>query len=307
MKEIFQNSVGFNTVEIAINCAAGNLLLNYQLSDNPVQHIWQNIHNNSTEFEVSLSVNSPKEIILEKLNHICKNHNLLGLNSNFTSDDLNRIHNEMAKLIRLGIDVNSLDTLNKCVHILESHLRNKYIQYNSNVTFYKKNDTTLVPVKEEYKLWLEPNLKWGDLVLGYGTLGKDWLDIFVDNDNVEDLVIQSTISSETCLVFRTEYNYPKALETLFYRYAKSSNTNPPLENLNKLALGRYFLGKLIIDDTLLQYHNIIGDWYIPNHICKLNWNKDVIGSNVIVKNMRFYNDSKFQEMSIEHAKIRPII
>ncbi len=303
MKELFQNSAGFNTAEIAINCAAGELKLHYQLSDNPVQHKWQQIHSDSKAFSVSLPVNSPANEILKLANDICAEGQLKLIPDNFTDDDLNYAHSEMVKIAHTS---EKMETLNKCIHILEAHLRNKYIQYNANVTFFKDDNSEFIPIDEEYKLWLEPNPKWGDLLLGYGTLGKDWLDIFVDNDDTQELAIQNTISSETCMVFRTEYNYPKASETLFHRWAKNNNL-VPLHSLNEMSLGRYFLGRIIIDDTLLSYHSNVSDWYVPNHICKLNWNKDIIGSKVSIKSLRFYNDNKYQEMSIDHANIRSIL
>lgn len=303
MKEIFQNVVGFNTAEIVINCAAGELSLDYQLSDNPVQHAWQQIHSDSKHFNVSLPVNSPKDKILSIANSICSEVGMKLIPEDFTEGDLNQAHGNMVNLI----DANDhMDLLNKCIHILEAQLKNKYIQYNSNITFFKDDNSTFIPIKEEYKMWLESSPKWGDLVLGYGTLGKDWLDIFNDNDNKEELAIQTQISSETCMVFRTEYNFPKAVETLFYRWAKKTNI-APIESLNALSLGRYFLGRIIINDTMLDYHSNVGDWYIPNHICKLNWNKDIIGSNVSIKKITFYNDNKYQDMSIDHAKIKPIL
>ncbi len=303
MKEIFNNTTGFNTAEIIINCAAGELVLDYQLSDNPVQHSWQEIHRDSESFYVSIPINTPVEEVLKLANEISSECNLKLIPKNYTDQDLNYAHNEVVKFSHTN---KRIETLNQCIHILEAHLRNKYVQYNANITFFKDDNSKLIPIQEEHKLWLEPNPKWGDLVLGYGTLGKDWLDIFTDDDSATELAIQKYISSETCMIFRTEYNYPKSSETLFYRWAKKTNI-APLDNLNDLSLGRYFLGKIIINDTLLNYHNNIGDWYIPNHICKLNWNKDIIGSTVSIKNIRFYNDNKYQEMSIDHAQIRSIL
>ena len=305
MKELFNNSKGYNTVEINLNCRAGDISLHYQLSDNPVQHIWQEIHLVTNQYVTGVPMNTPVHKVLKQTDSICEALDIKKIPKNFSQEDLNYAHNVMVELANKKADPN-IALLNKLIHVLEGSLNNKYSEYSASVIFYSANNEKYVPIKEEYKLWLEPNLKWGDLFLGYGTLGKDWVDIYIDNDNLDDLVVQNTISSETCLSFRTDYNFPKATETLFYRWA-NNKFDIPLTDLNKLSLGRYLLGKLIIDETFLAHHKNVGDWYIPNHICKLTWNRDVIGSDVKINSVRFYNDNKYQEMSIDHAQIRPIL
>jgi len=302
MKELFYNQYGHNTVEIKINCLAGDISLHYQLSDNPVQHIWQDLISDATEFNVWPSRNVSTPELINRANTICSKIGAPFIPINFTQQDLNITHHFVVKHNNADAQL-----LNKYIHLLEEELENKYAKYNSNVIFAKKDDLNRVPIKEEYKLWLESNTKWGELILDYATLGKDWLDISNDNDNITDLAIQQNITSATCMYFRPEFNFPKARETFFYRWAKKSNIDVPLDNLNLLSLGTYQLGKLIIDDTLLDYNPNIGDWYIPNHICKLNWNKDIIGYNVQVNEVKFYTDNKYQEMATDHALIRPIL
>lgn len=304
MKELFYNQYGHNTVEIKINCLAGNISLHYQLSDNPVQHIWQDLISNTVEFDVWPSRNSSTQQLLNDANKICNKIDAPYIPVKFTQKDLNTTHKF---IVQNNILNNEAQLLNKYIHLLEEELENKYVKYNANIIFGKKDDQHRIPIKEEYKLWLEPNTKWGDLILDYATLGKDWLDIENDNDDITELALQQTITSATCMYFRPEFNFPKARETFFYRWAKKSNIDIPLDNLNLLSLGKYQLGKLIIDDTLLDYNSNIGDWYIPNHICKLNWNKNIIGHNVQVKEIKFYTDNKYQEMSVNHALIRPIL
>jgi len=304
MKELFYNQHGHNTVEIKIKCLAGDLSLHYQLSDNPVQHIWQDLISDASEFTVWPSMNLPTERILIDANIICNKIGAKAIPNNFTQHDLNLTHSFIVRTENKDIDSN---LLNKYIHILENKIDNKYTQYNASVIFAKNNDQQRVVLSEEHKLWLESNTKWGDLVLDYATLGKDWLDISSDNDDISELALQKTITTGTCMFFRPEFNFPKASEIFFYRWASKSKLNVPLDNLNLLSLGRYQLGKLIIDDTLLDYHSNVGDWYIPNHICKLNWNKDVIGPHVEIKSLNFYTDHKYQNMATDHAQIRDII
>jgi len=306
MKEIFQNIEGYNTLEITISCRVGDLKLNYQLIDNPVQHIWQQIQLETSEYNTGIQMNTPTDKVLRLANDICTTINIKEIPKNFTKTDLNKTHSLLVKLTNESND-DTLSTLNKLIHVLENKINSKYSEYNSNIVFYSANSEQYIPIKEEYKIWLESNNKWGDLILGYGTLGKDWLDLSTDDDDYTELAAQNTISSETLLFFKPEYNFPKASEIFFYRWAKQCKFNIPLHDLNKLSLGRYVLGKLIIDQTLLDYHNNVGDWYIPNHLCKLMWNKDILGDNVTVKNLKFYNDNKYHEMSIDHAQIRSIL
>jgi hypothetical protein len=305
MKELFYNQYGHNTVEIKINCLAGDISLHYQLSDNPVQHIWQDLISNATEFNVWPSRNAPTQELINSANTICSKIGAPLIPIEFTQQDLNVTHKFIVEYSSILNDDAHL--LNKYIHLLEEDLENKYVKYNANVVFANKDNQECILIKEEYKLWLEPNTKWGELILDYATLGKDWLDISNDDDDITELALQQTITSAACMYFRPEFNFPKARETFFYRWAKKSNINIPLDNLNLLSLGTYQLGKLIIDDTLLDYNPNIGDWYIPNHICKLNWNKDIIGYDVQVKQVKFYTDNKYQEMAVDHALIRPIL
>ncbi len=306
MKELFKNTTGYNTVTINLDCRAGNIDLNYQLIDSPVQHLWQDIYLNTNRYKMGYSKNYSSDKILTEFNSICSNVGIEKLPIEYTQRDLNKFHSIVVKLTRETTNEN-LTLLNSLIHLLEIKLNNKYLDYCASILLFSDDNEKQIPIKEEYKLWLESNTKWGDLFLGYGTLGKDWLDLVNDDDDVSELSIQKVISSETCLSFGVDYNFPKANEILFYRWASKSATKVPLDNLNKLALGRYVLGKLILDDTILNHHSVVGDWYVPNHICKLTWNRDVIGDEVVVKNMKFYNDMKYQEININHAQIRSIL
>jgi hypothetical protein len=50
----------------------------------------------------------------------------------------------------------------------------------------------------------------------------------------------------------------------------------PIDNLNKLSLGRYLIGRVLVnDDYFLKYHNNINDWMTPNHPIKKKWNEEV--------------------------------
>jgi len=75
----------------------------------------------------------------------------------------------------------------------------------------------------------------------------------------------------------------------------------PLDNLNKLSLGRYLLGEVIITDTFLTFHPVTSDWYVPNHICKLTWNKEMLKDDATVTNIQFYNSNLYFETLMKHT------
>ena len=48
----------------------------------------------------------------------------------------------------------------------------------------------------------------------------------------------------------------------------------PIDNINKLALGRYYMGQLIYDETFLNYHDDVNDWLYDAEL-KSRWNREV--------------------------------
>jgi hypothetical protein len=193
--------------------------------------------------------------------------------------------------------------INHIIHALESKIDNPLSKYKKSCVFYKDPEDTLVPIKDEYKIWLTTERNWGRLLLGYGTLGKDWIDIANDDDNLLDLNIQSTISSETQMMFDLDYPFVFGDKIKFYQWAKKSNLSIPLDDLNKLSLGNYFLGEIIITDVFLNYHNNSSDWYVKNHKCKLEWAENTLSPNLIVKKIEFFNSDIYFETILKHSNL----
>ena len=54
------------------------------------------------------------------------------------------------------------------------------------------------------------------------------------------------------------------MERTFYHWYESLSQDVqekiPIHDRNKLALGRYHLGRIIIDETFLNFHNDIDAW-----------------------------------------------
>ena len=302
LKELFYNSIGFNTAEIVISANNCKLSLFYYLNDNPVQHIWQEIHKDSNKFTMGVSGGQDIDVFIQELNLLLAKFGQDRITCPVSQNLLNELHHQFVENTKIEFS-EERGKINLLIHAIESK-SNIFTEYNSTVIFYKDPSPTKIPIKEEYKLWLiNDTSKWGHLQLGFGTLGKSWNEISRTNDNLDDLNIQSTINSETVMIFNVEFPCLKIPEKRLYQWAKSSNYNVPLDNLNQLALGQYCLGEIIITDAFLNFHPIVSDWYVPNHHCKLSWGRKVLGVNPQVEQIKFFNSDMYFNTLVNHAGI----
>lgn len=303
MKEFFKNRVRKNTAKITLKSKNKIFSVYFHLNDNPVQHLWQKIHTENKKLSTRPMANMRSESILFLLNSYLKKVGANGMFLPISQKILNDLH---SKFVHQGNNFNQeWQMINILIHRLEDNLDDPFIEYDCDINFVTIPNETYFPIKEEYKLWLNTEHRWGDLILGFGTLGKDWLDIFKDNDNFDDLNIQSTVSSETRIFFHLENPYRRFEEKEFYLWAK--NNKVPLDNLNFLSLGKYILGQIIITEEFLSFNPNISDWYVPNHVCKLNWNKEFIGDDLEVLNVDFFNSDMYYESLINHANISSLL
>lgn len=304
MKDLFSNSVGFNTCCIEVSSHTQIIKLHYHLHDNPVQHLWQEAHGALGKLKTNLSSGLTTDEILNLLNIHCKAVNIPTYTNNITQEDLNRLHHQfvLSEKNQHWLQINHL------IHLFEDKINSSvFSSLDYSFSFYNDNKINF-DIKEEYKLFLGSDAIWGGLTLGYNTLGKDWITIPKNNDNDTDLAIQSKINSETYLSFSAEEPFPMYREQKFYQWAKMSNDiNVPLNNLNSLSYGRYTLGFLIITDDFLNFHDNASDWYVPNHRCKFEWNRSMLGANVTVNNISFFNSDLFYSQLIKHSKLDSII
>lgn len=298
---MFYNSAGFNTAEIIVESKQGTLSLFYHLNDNPVQHIWQELHKDSTKFSMGVTHGKSLEELLAELNSLLITTNRPTLELPISQDQLNKLHNSFVEHSKKDSSSDELQ-INLLIHAIES--KNNFLtEYDSSTKFYKEPNNIKIPIKEEYKLWLMNENKWGYLLMGFGTLGKSWNEIAKTDDNLDDLNIQTTISSETIMIFNADHVCLKTPENRLYKWAKNSKYDVPLNNLNQLSLGLYLLGEVIINDTFLDFHPTVSDWYVPNHICRLSWNRNVLGHNPVVKEIKFFNSDMYYNTLIEHTNL----
>jgi hypothetical protein len=244
------------------------------------------------------------EDLLIELNKLLLTTNRPILELPVSQDQLNKLHNSFVESSKNNPTVDELQ-INLLIHAIET--KNNFLtEYDSSTKFYKNPDIDRIPIKEEYKLWLINENKWGHLLLGFGTLGKSWNEIAKTDDNLDDLNMQTTISSETIMIFNADFPFLKTPENRLYKWAKNSKYSVPLNDLNKLSLGLYLLGEIIITDAFLNFHPTISDWYVPNHQCRLLWNRDVLGYNAQVKQIKFFNSDMYHNTLIKHANLNSI-
>jgi hypothetical protein len=292
MKKLFDNSQGCNTAQITVSTQGRTLDLYYHLNDNPVQHQWQQFHKDASAYKLhpmaKLTIEQVEDILVDLCTSVDED-----LQRPVTQEQLNKLHNKFVE----HQESEPWKLINQYIHIAEGLLTDKFAEFNSIITFTVDPEPQYVPLKEEHKLWLVTDEHWGDLLLGYATIGKDWIDIARNNDDLTDLNVQSTISPETCMFFHVEQPCSKNTERMFYKWAQGKDI--PFD-LNSLSLGRYYLGKLIITEDLLKFNPTVSDWYMPNHKCKLEWNR-TIGSDVQITNIRFFDSDLYLYTLLEHT------
>lgn len=151
------------------------------------------------------------------------------------------------------------------------------------------------PILELDKIWLTSQFRWGDVYLGYNTLGKDWIKVMMDNDlevvEREQVRPQQRFAAETWINFGPHDNgwfsllkFEKWIETL----PEDLRKKIPLDDLNALSLGRYRIGQIIIDDYFLKYNSDPIQWQLPDSNAKKDWNNNVFSTFVKLVDVRIY-------------------
>jgi len=301
------------------------IILTYMLEDNnPVVNKWiemtkKSIKNN---MKIKTSLNNVEinniSILLKKINDVLyfiNNHydKKLPVFTNFYELDniiLNYLHEEFEiygdRIEELqsknnwsyGLHENFL-SLNEYIHMIETAIHGSEDNFPNFSCLYDFTPSGLhEPIKEEYKHFLENKFEWGGLYCGYNTLGKDYLSIAPENDweviEREEVRPQIRFAAETWMNFG-----PDLKTTINKEFYKWYTTLPnkiqnkiPIDNLNKLSLGRYNLGKIIIDENFLSIEPDAKKWLLPTGSvysimgkddCKTKWNREVFAKIVDIK------------------------
>jgi hypothetical protein len=179
--------------------------------------------------------------------------------------------------------IDNFDRLNNTIHQCEHAMFNSPDKFGVfGLVFDMYPREIYEPLLEEHKLMMRSETLWGKIYLGYNTLGKDWLQVIRFNDldviNRDSVAVQVHFAAELWMNFSRDYE-AGWWQTEFYKRVKSYppelQQKIPLDNLNKLALGRYLIGDVVIDDSFLSFDSNPDHWQINNHPCKSQWNRSV--------------------------------
>lgn len=244
--------------------------------------------NSEYKYQILIPLSGTEDISREKLNDLHEKFEEYGEHSSPYGGKLyngENVHN-------LWLD------LNEWIHITETAMETReddFPNYGGLVTVYPPYPGRVL--EERDKLFLTTEFLWGHLYLGYNTLGKDYMSAVCDNDIRviinEQIKVQERYSSEVWLCFqnKTYTNMQKTREMEFYQWYESLNQESqeliPIENLNTLGLGRYYLGHILINKDLLKFHPVAEDWWTDQKIQK-QWNNEVFSKVKSVVNVKIY-------------------
>jgi hypothetical protein len=224
-------------------------------------------------------------------------------------DILNKLHEEfeiygtqvdsLSKLPEFSYELHdNFLLLNEMIHICEDALvsSSRPIPTMGVISdYYPQSEFS--DIEEIDKLYLKSDFRWGEIYLGYNTLGKDWLKVYHDNDieviEREMVKPQTRFSAEVWMNFGSDdylnYNIGQ-FEKWYFNLSDQLQIKVPINSLNKLSLGRFHIGHIEINkDYFLQYHNNRSDWLSPNHQIKKKWNEEVFSTFREIIKIGFYN------------------
>jgi hypothetical protein len=313
------------------------LAITYSLQPNSLLPKWEQMINSRRGDELELKIANRTEQDLpeltEVLNNICQQINqrqilqlpLFLTISEVTRDRLNYLHEEFENygaqhqhlLDTGGYQNKPFDEqlhnfylkLNNYIHITESLLEHKpFPQFHCLVQYMPFEQG--VPVTEEDKLFLDTNFDWGNLYLGYNTLGKDWYHAAKDHDQRlitnDQIKVQEYMSTEVWLNFSAGFAEHRYTELLFWQWYKSLpkelQKQVPVENPNKLALGKYYIGHVVLDKTFTDFHADGLDWLIPNSPIRKQWNLEVFKQIRRAVDIEIFEDSTLLAESQQAVK-----
>ena len=296
----------------------GVLNLHYNLYDNnPVVERWINMTqtslNREMEIKARITNNEMNNIsyLMEQINGV-----LVFINENYdkqlpTFTDFSELDSEILNYLHEEFEVygdritllqdedrwsyelhEKFLALNEFIHMIETALHGSEHKFPNFSCLYDFLPAGLhEPVTEVDKLFLEDRFEWGGLYCGYNTLGKDYLSIAPENDweviDRDEVRPQIRFAAETWMNFGPDMT--NTIRESFYKWYTTLKpevqAKVPIDNMHKLSLGRYKLGRIIIDDSMKAIEPNIEKWFTPagpsvawalgNDSCKHKWNREV--------------------------------
>lgn len=178
---------------------------------------------------------------------------------------------------------NKFCRLNELIHSYEDALFNRpgcFPRMGALIDYYPAE--FYVPLLEKDKVYLKADFEWGNLYLGYNTLGKDWISVWGDNDLeviVRDKVRpQKKFAAENWVYFGIHHEKDASIskfEKWYLKLPTAIKDKVPMDNLNELSFGRLYIGSIMIDEYFLKYDSNPVNWQLPDSAAKLKWNNEV--------------------------------
>jgi hypothetical protein len=193
---------------------------------------------------------------------------------------------EIAHLWSKDLHENFLE-LNNLIHLHEDVLVSKTATFSGMAMLYDYHPAGLhEPILDRDKIYLEADLKWGGLYLGYNTLGKDWMKVQFDNDievvQRQQVRPQRRFAAETWANFGPDVATgwsAQNFERWYLGMSPEDQAKVPIDDLNELTLGRFRIGTLIVDRQFVaKYGGTIEDYRVFNGAAKSEWNKRVFST-----------------------------
>jgi hypothetical protein len=178
--------------------------------------------------------------------------------------------------------------LNELIHLHEDVLASRGSTNNMRMAmlwdYYPQG--LHLPIEERDKLYLEADLKWGGLYLGYNTLGKDWMKVCQDNDI--EVVERGQVRPQRRFAAEAWANFgpdgfhggtAQNMERWWKQLPAHLQAKVPIDNLNELTLGRFRIGTLLIDDEFIRRYGGTHEQYASHrHPIKSKWNGEVFAT-----------------------------
>lgn len=244
-----QYSIYWNKPSITVTYSNGKdlLPLTYVLYDHPpackfLQLLKENITKPLVQETSFVLDNKDEEQLLEQMAELIDS---LGLDKTLS---LTELHD----LVEQAEPSAEYDKLNRLIHVYEQYLSNRDVpRINS---FFRFDGATTLDIDNEDLLFFKMDRGYGDLCMGYNTLGKHWLEIAGrgEADKIDSVVPQKHINCEGYMLYRPCYETPFTVSKHFVEWYKK-NTHKPITL--DMALGYIVVGKLVMPLDWNNVHN----------------------------------------------------
>jgi len=184
--------------------------------------------------------------------------------------------------------------LNELIHQYEQVLRNitqEFPSMSAIVDYYPQ--TLFADITSLDLLNVTNQYDWGQIYLGYNTLGKDWASVAGDNDT--DVVVRGTVRPQKRFAAETWFSFNEKLSPMarsigFEKWYRSLppelQLKVPIDNLSSMVMGKFILGEVIIDDYFLKFDSNFNNWKVTNGETKKRWNLDVFSTFKKIKGIK---------------------